>query len=162
MSKELLNGKRILAVDDEPDILASLVALLDMCEVVTASDFKTAEHLLKTRAFDIAVLDIMGVDGYKLLDLAWEKNVIPVMLTAQALNPENIVKSFKSGAASFVPKDKLEIIEGFLVDILEARGKGRYLRSKWLERMGSYCESNFGSDWQDKDKEFWTNFKYFY
>ena len=162
MSKELLNGKRILAVDDEPDILELLAGLLEMCEVVTASDFKTAEHLIETQEFDIAVLDIMGVDGYKLLDLAWEKNIIPVMLTAQALSPDHIVKSFKGGAASYVPKDQLEIIDEFLADVLEAKGKGRDLRSKWLERMGSYCRSNFGSDWQDKDKEFWTNFKYFY
>jgi hypothetical protein len=32
----LLDGKRVLAVDDEQDVLDTLVDLLPMCEIVTA------------------------------------------------------------------------------------------------------------------------------
>lgn len=60
-----------------------------------------AEH------FDNAILDIMGVDGYTLLQMAIEKKVIPVMLTAHALSVEGTVKSFKKGVASYVPKEKM-------------------------------------------------------
>ena len=72
----------------------------------------------------MAVLDIMGVNGYKLLEIAKKRGVIPVMLTAHALSVEDTVKSFKSGAASFVPKDEIARIASFLVDILEAKKEG--------------------------------------
>ena len=65
----LLNGKKILIVDDEPDILAVLEDMLDMCELVKASSFEEAKTYLETQNFDIAVLDIMGVDGYGLWKL---------------------------------------------------------------------------------------------
>ena len=41
----LLEGKRILVVDDEPDVLEALKALLSICDVVTASSFKEAKIL---------------------------------------------------------------------------------------------------------------------
>ena len=80
----LLEGKKILIVDDEPDILAVLEDLLDMCELVKASSFEEAKTYLETQSFDIAVLDIMGVDGYGLLEIAKQKNIPALMLTAQA------------------------------------------------------------------------------
>ena len=39
MNKSLLDGKRILIVDDEPDVLETLKDLLSACEVVKASSF---------------------------------------------------------------------------------------------------------------------------
>ena len=62
--KKLLDGKRVLAVDDEQDILDTLVDLLPMCELVTAPSFEEARELLKSQQFDLVILDIMGVDGY--------------------------------------------------------------------------------------------------
>jgi len=96
MTKTLLDGKRVLIVDDEPDVLATLEDLLSMCDVVKASSFLEAKDLLTTQYFDLAILDIMGVDGYKLLEIAVERKVIAVMLTAHALSPEDTVKSFGS------------------------------------------------------------------
>ena len=64
---EYLKGKRILIVDDEPDVLDSLEELLSMCEVSSAANFKDAKENLQTQYFDITVLDIMGVEGYDLL-----------------------------------------------------------------------------------------------
>ena len=153
-----LEGKRVLIVDDEPDILETLEALLPMCHVAKASTFQEAQKLLETEYFDIAILDIMGVDGYKLLDIAKKKDVIPVMLTAHALNIENTVKSYKKGAASYVPKDEMFKITTFLNDILEAKEKGQNLWWRWLDRLGSYYEKKFGKDWQGKEEDFWRNF----
>ena len=63
---DLLDGKKILAVDDEIDILEALEELLPLCDVKKAFTFEEAKKLLESRYFDIAILDIMGVDGYKL------------------------------------------------------------------------------------------------
>lgn len=150
--KKLLEGKKILIIDDEPDVLDSLEELLSMCDVVKAVAFNEAKELLETQYFDIAIIDIMGVRGYELLEIAKEKNVLCVMLTAHALNPENIVKSYKNGAASFVPKEEMANIETFLNDILEAQEKGKSLWWRWLDRLADYCEKKFGPDWQEKHR----------
>lgn len=156
--KSLLEGKRILAVDDEPDILETLEALLPMCAVVKASTADQAKNLMDTQSFDMAILDIMGVDGYKLLEIAKKNKIIAVMLTAHALSVESTIKSFKGGAAFYVPKDEMAKIETFLTDILEAKSKGESSWLRWLDRLGSYYERKFGREWQKDDKDFWRKF----
>ena len=104
-NKSLLDGKKILIVDDEPDVLDTLEDLLSTCKVVKATSFEEAKKQLETQSFDMAVLDIMGVNGYELLEIAVAKKVTAVMLTAHALSPEDTIKSFKGGAAFYVPKD---------------------------------------------------------
>lgn len=158
--KNLLDYKRVLIVDDEPDVLETLEQLLPMCDVVKASSFEEAKGFLESQYFDMAVLDIMGVDGYKLLDLAKEKDVIAVMLTAHALNVDDTVKSFKEGAASYVPKEEMTNIVTYLNDILEAKQEGKNFWSRWLDRFSSYYDRKFGPDWRDKDREFWEKFGY--
>jgi len=141
--KRLLDDKKILVVDDEPDILDTLEELLPMCDVVRASSFDEAKMLLETQDFDMAILDIMGVDGYRLLEIANEQKVIAIMLTANALSVEDTFKSFKKGAASYVPKDEMVNITTFLEDILEAKEKGKHFWWRWFERLGSYYEKHF-------------------
>ena len=156
-SGSLLDGKRILIVDDEPDILEVLEELLPMCHNVKASSFDEAKELLENQLFDMAVLDIMGVRGYELLELTRNKRVISIILTAHALSIGDVVKSHKEGAAFFVPKDEMTNIETFLNDVLEAKEKGKHPWSRWLERLGDYFAKKFGSDWQSHDKGFLEN-----
>jgi DNA-binding NtrC family response regulator len=158
--KGKLDGKKILIVDDEPDILDVLEDLLSMCQVVKASTFDEAKRLLESQDFDIAVLDIMGVDGYTLLDIAKKKNIPAVMLTAHALTPDDLVRSIKQGAASYIPKDQLANIRDFLNGILKAQNKGENLWKAWHERLpSSYFEKRFGAAWRDADRKFWDTFK---
>lgn len=158
--KSLLDNKRVLIVDDEPDVLETLEDLLPMCDVVKAFTFEEAKELLETQYFHIAILDIMGVDGYKLLEIANKREVIAVMLTAHALSPEHTVKSYKEGAASYIPKEEMANITTFLNDILEAKEKGKNFWWRWLDRMCSYYDEKFGPDWQKKDEDFWRKFNY--
>jgi len=157
--KDLLSGKKILIVDDEPDVLETLEEFLTMCRVTKATTFEAAKSLLETRNFDLAILDIMGVKGYKLLAVANKRNVTAVMLTAHALTPDSIVKSYKKGAAYFVPKEEMARITEFLNGILEAKEKGKSTWLNWLEMLtDAYWQKRFGPDWKNKDREFWENF----
>ncbi len=156
--KNILKGKKILIVDDEPDILETLEELLDICHVVKATSFEEAREKLTTMPFDMAILDIMGVDGYRLLRIAHKKKMTTVMLTAHALSPEDTVKSFKQGAASYVPKDQIGHIEIFLKDILEAKEKGKHTWWRWITRLGAYYDDKFGPDWKKSDEKFWEKF----
>jgi DNA-binding NtrC family response regulator len=158
MAKDLLKDKRILIVDDEPDVIETLKDLLSMCDLVEAYTFEDARELLERESFDMAILDIMGVDGYRLLEIANDKGVLAVMLTANALSVSHTVRSFERGAAFYVPKEEMIHIERFLKDILVAQEKGENLRDRWLERMGSFYERKFGPDWQSSDKAFWEKF----
>ena len=157
---KLLDRKRVLAVDDEQDILDSLVDLLPMCEIVTASSFEEARKLLESRQFDLAILDIMGVDGYGLLDIATRKKIPAVMLTAHAWSPDNLVRSIQKGAVSYLPKEELSGIADYLNDVLIAKREGRDPWKSWHERLPvSYFEKRWGAAWKDTDRQFWETFK---
>jgi DNA-binding NtrC family response regulator len=156
-----LENKKILIVDDEPDVLDSLEELLDMCTVVRAESFEEADRLLQEQQFDIAILDIMGVDGYQLLETANKKDIVTVMLTAHALSPENIKKSYLGGACSYIPKEEMINIETFLLDVLAAKKKGENPWTSWYRRLGSFCEKKFGKDWDKDEKEFWEKMIYY-
>jgi len=155
-----LEGKGVLVVDDEPDILEVVKELLDMCEVETALSFDEARELLETRDFHIAILDIMGVDGYGLLEICKKRDIPAVMLTAHAFNPDNLVKSIKEGAYSYIPKEEISDIAKYLLDALYARQRGENPWSAWQKRLpSSYFERRWGAAWRDNDKEFWERFK---
>jgi DNA-binding response OmpR family regulator len=94
---KLLKGKRVLIVDDEPDILDALNELLSTCMIDRASTFEGAKELLETEYYDVVVLDIMGVKGFELLQIAKQKHIPALMLTAHALNKESLKKSAEEG-----------------------------------------------------------------
>lgn len=156
----LLEGKRILVVDDEPDVLETLEDLLADCRVERAGSFEEAEKLMEAGHYDLTILDIMGVDGYELLKIANDRKITAVMLTAHALSPENVARSYKQGAAFYVPKEEMVNLVSILEDILEAQQKGRNTWERWFERLGAYCERHFGPDWQKGDRIFWEKFPF--
>jgi len=130
---DILKGKKILAVDDESDVLDTLKEMLDECDMETADTYEFAKELLESRVYDAAILDIMGVRGFDLLKIALKKKIPALMLTAHGLNPENLVDSVKLGAKSYIPKDKISDIDFYLKEILIAREKGDFttiLRAK--------------------------------
>ena len=156
-SKKILQGKRVLIVDDEEDILELLIELLDMCKIDKASTFEEAKALLENNFYHIAVLDIMGVRGYELLEIANKKDIPALMLTAHALSQDNLKKSFQEGASYYVPKDEISKIDIFLADIIEARDKKKNVWAKWYERLSGFCDRRFGPNWKDEDPEFWNS-----
>ncbi|MGD8982754.1 MAG: response regulator [Desulfobacteraceae bacterium] len=156
--EEILQEKRILIVDDEPDILETLEELLDMCLIDTAPNFETAKKFLDKYTYDVAILDIMGVKGYDLLKLATQKGVPALMLTAHALSPEYLVKSIRGGAKSYIPKEKIANIPTFVRYILEAHMGGTEKDSTWFDRLRPFFDKQFGPEWRRKNEEFWKEF----
>ena len=157
---QLIKNKKILIVDDEPDVLDTLEDLLIDCHVTRASGYEEAKALLASETFDLTVLDIMGVNGYELLKIANQRQVTAVMLTAHAFSPENIARSFKEGAAYYIPKEEMVNIASFLEEILDAQQKGRNTWERWFKRLGNYCERHFGPDWQRGDEIIWDKFPF--
>ena len=158
LSEDLLKDRRVLVVDDEPDILETIEELLDMCTIETAGSFEAARKLLENNKYDLAILDIMGVSGYSILELARDKQVPALMLTAHALTPENLKESIQKGADSYIPKDELANLTTHAADVIRARIEGKKGYGAWFSNLKPFFDKSFGKGWRDKDRSFWNSF----
>jgi len=152
MTKSILDGKRILAVDDEPDVLKILEEEISEicpdCKLDKATAYETAAKKLELTNYDVVILDIMGVRGFDLLGLAVKKKLRVAMLTAHALSPEALKKSVELGARAYLPKEKLGEVVPFLEDVLTYEyGPGW---KRLYEKLKDFFDSKFESDWEKK------------
>jgi DNA-binding NtrC family response regulator len=152
MAKSTLDGKRVLAVDDEPDILTTLkeeiLEAAPECKFETANTYEEGAKKLESQTYDVVILDIMGVRGFDLLESAVKRNFRVAMLTAHALNVEALNRSFKMRAMAYLPKEKLGDLVPFLEDVL----KYEYLPGwkRLMEKSKTSFDSKFESDWEKK------------
>lgn len=152
MSEPILNGKRVLAVDDEPDVLESLEELVladaPRCRIDKAGGFEEAAALLEANAYDLVVLDIMGVRGFDLLEIAVRRHFRVAMLTAHSLTPEALKRSYDMKAYAFLPKEKLADIVPFLEDVLKYDYATGWKRL--FQKLHGFFSDRFVSDWEQK------------
>jgi CheY-like chemotaxis protein len=152
MNKSILNGKRILAVDDEPDVLKLLEEeIADACPDSTfdmATTYEDAVRLLESKPYDVVVLDIMGVRGFDLLVLAVKKNLKVAMLTANALTAEALQKSIEMKARAYLPKEKLGEVVPFLEDMLKYDYESGW--NRLLDKLHGFFTEKFETDWEKK------------
>jgi len=160
IKSEILRDKTILIVDDERDVLETLEeALSDQADVVvhTATGFDEARQLLLTHNYDATILDIMGVRGFDLLEIAAHRGIPAIMLTAHALNPEALKRSIELGAKAYLPKTCLADIVPFLEDVF--RLTYRTVWRKALDLVFEHFSTRFGPEWRKSEKEFWHDFE---
>ncbi len=157
MAESILDGKSILAVDDEMDILLLLEEfILDSCpncKIEKATNYEDAAKLLQSRHWDVVVLDIMGVRGFDLLDLAVKRNLKVAMFTAHALSPEALKRSYDMGARAYLPKDKVKEIVPFLEDVIQYDYQTGWKRL--LDKLQGFFTERFESDWEKKTGMNW-------
>jgi CheY-like chemotaxis protein len=159
----LLNDKRLLLVDDEPDVLAILkeeiTAAAPTSVIDTAVSYREATELLASWTYDLAVFDIMGVRGFDLLERATNRQnpVAVVMLTARALAPEALRESIAKGARAYLPKEYLGAIVPFLEDVLTHEYGPVWRRV--LKQVEGLFNEGWGPYWRRPDAEFWKQFE---
>jgi CheY-like chemotaxis protein len=157
MAESILNGKKILAVDDEPDVLTVLEEeIMDACPqciIDKATTYEEAADKLEANHYDVVVLDIMGVSGFILLNIAVKKNLKVVMLTARALSPEALKQSYEKGARAYLPKEKLGEVLPFLEDVLKYEFESGWKRL--FEKLHGFFTEKFESDWEKKTGMNW-------
>jgi len=101
--------KRILLVDDEPELLKAMRIRLASWgyDVLTATNGKEAIQLVKQEAPDAIILDIMmpEMDGIETLHRIrrFDKK-IPVLMFTAYTNEERMKLSNKFGISGFIPK----------------------------------------------------------
>jgi CheY-like chemotaxis protein len=161
LAESILNGKTILAVDDEPDVLSVLeeeiLGAAPKCKIEKATTYEEAVKKLESQTYDVVILDIMGVRGFDLLDLAVRKNFRVAMLTAHALSPEALKRSFEMKARAYLPKEKLGEVVPFLEDVL----KYEYLPGwkRLMKKLEGYFKTRWGEYWQKAEANFWEDFE---
>jgi CheY-like chemotaxis protein len=156
MTDSILSGKRLLAVDDEPDVLDTLQDILSEHAGLVldrATDYETGFHLLRSWTYDAVILDIMGVRGFDLLNAAVHLGFPTVMLTAHALSSDYLKKSIEMGARAYIPKEKMSEIAGFLEDVLSLEHPSSLMHM--FNKLGSFFNRRFGSRWMENEKTFW-------
>ncbi len=144
MDLEILNGKRILVVDDEPDILDTVSEVLNTSKVICVGTFDEARELIAKESFDLVILDIMGVNGFALLEACRANKLPTAMLTAHAINVESLNLAVKLGAVSFLPKEELERLPEIVAEILEDLAKGQTHWARLFKRLGPFFEARLG------------------
>lgn len=160
MVESILNGKSILAVDDEPDVLTVLgEEIREACpksRYDKAVTYEEAVERMISLTYDVIILDIMGVRGFDLLELAVSRKFPVVMLTAHALTPEALKRSFEMGARAYLPKEKLGEVVPFLEDVI----RYEYLPGwkRLLEKLEGFFNDRWGQHWKKPDEKFWKEF----
>jgi len=162
LKESILNNKRILAVDDEPDILEVLkeeiLSEAPKCHIDTATSYEKAVELLTSWSYDLVILDIMGVRGFDLLQLTTSPpNPIPtVMLTAYAFSPESFKQSVELGARAYLPKERLGSVVPFLEDVLKYEYGHAWKRA--LKVLEGLFVKQWGAYWRSPNSAFWEEF----
>ncbi|WP_461482458.1 sigma-54-dependent transcriptional regulator [Porticoccus sp.] len=101
--------KRVLVVDDEPDIRELLTITLEQMglEVVTAAKLAKAQKLLESEEFDLCLTDMKMPDGngLELVEAVQSfKPQLPIAMITAYGNMEIAVEALKKGAFDFISK----------------------------------------------------------
>jgi DNA-binding NtrC family response regulator len=143
--KSWLDGKNILLVDDEEDILETIKDILEMSNIDTALDYKTAVEKITLNKYDLAILDIMGVNGLTLLEKSVEKNIPTVMLTAHAMDYKTLMLSIRKGSIAFLPKETMADLDRFLETLMNAHESKESTWKILFDEMGDFFVKKFGT-----------------
>jgi CheY-like chemotaxis protein len=142
--------RTLLVVDDEPDVLETIVEVLENWRIRTAGTFHRAMELLETEKFDLTILDIMGVKGLDLLSAAVRRNVPAVMLTAPAMSPDYILKAMELGAVSYISKEDLVNLDSLLSELFTVLQNGESPWRHTMKRLAPLLDQTSEPGWREK------------
>ena len=106
------NKKRILVVDDDPELLQLVRVLLTRIgvEAIMAENAATAAHVLRSEPLpDLVILDMMlpDVSGVEFLRQMRTKSIydeLPVLILSALIDPERIRVALEAGADRYLTK----------------------------------------------------------
>ena len=150
MEESVLKNKVILAVDDDPDILMVLEEeILEACPgclFQKATTYKEAVEKMISWTYDAVILDVIGVRGINLLELAQSRRFPVGLLTTYPLTPETLRLPAQVAARAYLPKERIGEIVPFLEDVLRYQNlpEWRILFNKITRFLGKEIERDWG------------------
>ncbi len=129
-----MNGRaRILAVDDDPDILKLVRRTLELegYDVSTAANGSLALASMQRQTPDLVLLDVMmpGPDGLEVLKIIRQRGDIPVIMLTARHELTTLNQALACGADDYVKKP-------FSTRVLVARVRARLRRSERVLNTG--------------------------
>ena len=157
MKESILTGKRILAVDDEPDVLTvmeeEILEACPGCMFDKAATYEEAAARMGSWTYDLVILGTMGLRGLDLLELALSRNFVVSILTPQALAEEALKGSMGMRVRAYVPKERL----GEIVSLLENIMRQEYF-PQWkvlFGRLEGFFNVQWEANWLRPEAKFW-------
>ena len=102
------DGRKILAVDDEPQVLRLLRSLLNDHGYTTFGTGNPDEmmHLLELEQPNLVLMDLMvpGTSGFELMARVREVSDVPIIFLSANDQEENVVKALGAGADDYIVK----------------------------------------------------------
>ncbi len=134
--------KRVLLVDDEPRVRASLKAVLEPSyEILEAADAAEGLQLFKRESPDLVLLDVIlpGTDGLAVLQtMRTEGHAVPVIMLTGTKSVKTAVDAMKMGAADYLSKpfdvEELQIVIERALGKQELEQEVRQLRAQVVQR----------------------------
>jgi DNA-binding NtrC family response regulator len=134
--------KRILLVDDEPRVRASLKTVLEqMYDISEAADAAEGLEVFKRESPDLVLLDVIlpGTDGLSVLQtLRAENRSVPVIMLTGTKSVKTAVDAMKLGAADYLSKpfdvEELRIVIDRTLNSQELEREVRQLRAQVVQR----------------------------
>ncbi len=134
--------KRILLIDDEPRVRASLKMVLEPTyDVITASDAQEGLDLFRRESPNLVLLDVImpGTDGLTVLQaMRAEDRSIPVIMLTGTKSVKTAVDAMKLGASDYLSKpfdvEELRIVVARTLESHDLEREVRYLRAQVVNR----------------------------
>ncbi|MGL6195244.1 MAG: response regulator, partial [Thermoguttaceae bacterium] len=110
IAPESTTGRKpiILAVDDKPNNLASLKAIIgDKYRFVGVTSGEDALQYLETNIPDVYILDLVmpGMDGFQLTEqIQKRRKVAPIIFLTASATADSVTRAFKLGVTDFLVK----------------------------------------------------------
>jgi len=148
--KAAVRGSRVLVVDDieaNRDLLVRRLARLGITDVVQANDGRAALDVIRARAFDLVLLDIMMpiMTGFDVLEaLAAEGRIeqLPVIVISAMGEMEAIVRAISLGAEDFLlkPFDPI-LLRARILPTLEKKQLRDRMREELARKQAELAEA---------------------
>ena len=134
--------KRVLLVDDEPRVRASLKLVLEpVYEVLEAADAQAGLDLFKKGSPNLVLLDVIlpGTDGLSVLEnMRTDDPTIPVIMLTGTKSVKTAVDAMKLGAADYLSKpfdiEELRIVVDRTLNSQDLEREVRQLRAQIVQR----------------------------
>ncbi len=140
--ESVIPKKRVLLIDDEPRVRASLKMVLEpLYDIAQASDGPEGLDIFRKEGPDLVLLDIVlpGTDGLAVLQmLRTERKSTPVVMLTGTKSVKSAVDAMKLGAADYLSKpfdvDELRIVIDRALNSSELEQEVTQLRAQVVKR----------------------------
>ena len=110
MDNSFLHGKKLLLVDDEPELLKMVTAILTdggFRHLVTAKSVEEGTSAAEREKPDLAILDVMlpDGDGFSLMKGIRRQSDIPVIFLTGRRDPDSMIKVMPLNPSGYLLKN---------------------------------------------------------